>query len=34
MKRFSVRPHGSRRFGIMHPHVLNRTVGYRGGERK
>lgn len=33
MKRFSVGSHGSRRFGIMHPHYLNRSVGYRGGIR-
>lgn len=35
MKRFSVAPHGGfRRFGIKHPHELNRTVGFRGGERR
>lgn len=34
MQRFSVQPHGSRRFGISHPHELNRTTGYRGGIRK
>lgn len=33
MKRYSVRAHGDRRFGVMHPHHLNRVVGYRGGER-
>ncbi|QXN75102.1 hypothetical protein [Microvirus mar26] len=26
--------HGSRRFGIAHPHELNRISGYRGGVRK
>lgn len=34
MKRFSTRAHGSRRFGIAHPHELNRVSGYRGGIRK
>lgn len=34
MKRFAVKGARSRRFGIMHPHWLNNTVGYRGGIRK
>lgn len=34
MKRFSTAPHGSRRFGIAHPHELNRVIGFRGGIRK
>lgn len=34
MKRFKVRVHGSRRFGIAHPHRLNVRVGYRGGIRQ
>lgn len=34
MKRYSTVSHGSRRFGISHPHVLNRVSGYRGGVRK
>lgn len=33
MKRYSVGPHGNRRFGVAHPHQLNRVSGYRGGER-
>lgn len=34
MRRFRTPPHGYRRFGIMHPHELNRVVGYRGGIRQ
>lgn len=34
MKRISVKPHGSARFGISSPHHLNVRVGYRGGIRK
>lgn len=33
MIRYSTIPHGSRRFGIAHPHQLNRISGYRGGVR-
>lgn len=33
MKRYSVPSHGMRRFGVSHPHQLNRVSGYRGGER-
>lgn len=33
MKRYGVKPHGLKRFGIQHPHQLNRVSGYRGGER-
>ncbi|WGL31149.1 hypothetical protein [Dipodfec virus UOA04_Rod_751] len=34
MKRYKTIPHGSRRFGIAHPHELNRMSGFRGGMRK
>lgn len=34
MKRFRVSRYGSGRFGIIAPHSLNITCGYRGGIRK
>lgn len=34
MRRFKTSPHGSRRFGIAHPHQLNNSIGFRGGIRK
>lgn len=34
MKRFRVSSRGFGRFGIISPHSLNITCGYRGGVRK
>lgn len=34
MKRSRVSFSFSKRFGVSHPHYLNRSVGYRGGIRK